>query len=449
MPSNQADPAAPAPRPLTHRRVLSIALPIMLSNATVPILGAVDTGVVGQLGEAAPIGAVGIGAIILGAIYWMFGFLRMGTVGLTSQALGAGDQAEADALLSRALLVAGAAGVMLILLQIPIFALGFLISPASAEVEDLARTYMAIRIWSAPAAIAVFGITGWLIAAERTRGVLVLQIWMNGLNILLDLWFVLQLGWGVEGVAFATFLAEWSGLAMGLWLCRDAFARPFWRQMDCVLDRVRLVRMAIVNRDIMIRSIILEAIMMSFLFYGAKLGDVPLAANQVLLQFIAISAFALDGFAFAAESLVGNAYGRRSPERVRRSVIVASLWGAVIGVVMALFFWFGGQQLVNVMTTAPDVRAEARLYLPWLAVSPLLGTIPWMLDGVFIGATRTRDMRNAMMSVAVFHAVSLAVFFPWLGNHGLWLSLIISYVTRGITLGLRYPALERAAATGG
>jgi len=196
------------PRPITNRRVLSIAVPIVLSNATIPILGAVDTGVVGQLGDPVPIGAVGIGAIILSAIYWVFGFLRMGTVGLTSQALGAGDRGEADALLSRALLIGFGGGFLLILLQFPIFAGAFLISPASAEVEGLARDYMAIRIWSAPAAIAIYGITGWLIAAERTRAILVIQLWMNGLNILLDLFFVLGLGWGVEGVAMATFLAE-------------------------------------------------------------------------------------------------------------------------------------------------------------------------------------------------------------------------------------------------
>lgn len=204
---------------VTHRRVLAISLPIVLSNATVPILGAVDTGVVGQMGEAVPIGAVGIGAIILSALYWVFGFLRMGTTGLTAQAWGARDHAEVDAMLSRALLVAGAAGGALIALQLPLFAGAFLVSPASSEVETMARDYLAIRIWSAPAAIGLFGITGWLIAQGRTKAVLAIQLWMNSVNILLDFWFVLGLGWGVEGVAIATFLAEWSGAAMGLWLC--------------------------------------------------------------------------------------------------------------------------------------------------------------------------------------------------------------------------------------
>ncbi|WP_348656141.1 MATE family efflux transporter, partial [uncultured Sulfitobacter sp.] len=192
---------------VTHRRVLNIAIPIVISNATVPILGAVDTGVVGQIGLAAPIGAVGIGAIILSSLYWVFGFLRMGTVGLTAQAAGNNDAAEVAALLTRGLLIGGLAGLALVMLQIPLFWAAFQVSPASAEVESLARSYMGIRVWSAPAAIAMYAITGWLIAQERTRAVLVVQLWMNGLNIALDLWFVLGLGWGIQGVAIATFLA--------------------------------------------------------------------------------------------------------------------------------------------------------------------------------------------------------------------------------------------------
>ncbi len=290
---------------LTHKRVVNIAIPIVLSNATVPILGAVDTGVVGQLGAAAPIGAVGIGAVILSVLYWFFGFLRMGTTGLTSQALGAGDGREVTALLMRALLIGGAAGALLIAAQSLLFAGAFLLSPASPEVEAMARAYMRIRIWSAPAAIALYGITGWLIAQERSRAVMALQIWMNGLNILLDLWFVLGLGRGVEGVALATFLSEWSGLALGLALCRAAFAGRGWRDRARIFERARLVHMALINRDILLRSLMLQAIFTSFLFLGAGFGDVRLAANQVLLQFLEITAYALDGFAFAAEALVG------------------------------------------------------------------------------------------------------------------------------------------------
>ena len=219
---------AAAREAITHRRVLNIAVPIVISNATVPILGAVDTGVVGQMGLAAPIGAVGLGAIILSAFYWFFGFLRMGTVGLTAQAAGDGDSGEVAALLTRGLLIGLGAGVAVIVLQGALFWAAFAVSPASQEVETLARQYMTIRSWSAPAAISIYAITGWLIAQERTRAVLGIQLWMNGLNIVLDLWFVLGLDWGVEGYAKATFIAEWSGAAIGLWFCRAAKQVPAW-----------------------------------------------------------------------------------------------------------------------------------------------------------------------------------------------------------------------------
>jgi multidrug resistance protein, MATE family len=333
-----------------------------------------------------------------------------------------------------------------IAVQIPLFRGAFLLAPASAEVESLARDYMQIRVFSAPAAIALYGLTGWLIALERTRAVLGLQVWMNGVNILLDLWFVLGLGWGVEGVAIATFLAEWSGLALGLWLCRAAFAVPAWRDWARVFDRPALARMMAVNTDILIRSLLLQAIFLSFLFLGAGQGDVVLAANQVLLQFLHITAYALDGFAFAAEALVGQALGARDRGRLRRSAALASFWGGVSVIGMAIAFALAGSAIISVMTTAEPVRAAAATYLPWMVAAPLLGLAPWMLDGIFIGATRTRDMRNMMAVSAAIYAVSVIVLLPLMGNHGLWLSLLISFLARGLTLGLRYPALEADAA---
>ncbi|NRB00347.1 MAG: MATE family efflux transporter [Rhodobacteraceae bacterium] len=434
--------------PLTHRRILNVAVPIVLSNATVPILGAVDTGVVGQIGDPVPIGAVGIGAIILGAVYWIFGFLRMGTVGLTSQALGAGDRAEADALLARALMIGFGAGLLMIAAQAAVFWAAFAVSPASAEVEALARDYMAIRIWSSPAAIAIFGITGWLIAAERTRAVLVIQLWMNAVNIVLDLWFVLGLGWGVEGVAFATFLAEWSGFGLALWLCRGAFKRPYWRQKARVFDIVRLRRFASIGNDILIRSISLEAIFVSFLFLGSDFGNVELAANQILLQFIHITAHALDGFAFSAESFVGQATGAKSARRVRRASVMTSVWGAATSIALGAVFLIFGPLVIDVMTTSEEVRETARVYLIYMALVPLLGAPAWMLDGIFIGATRSGDMRNMALLSAVIYFAFVFALVPSLANHGLWIAFLISFVARGVTLGARYPALERAVASG-
>lgn len=430
---------------LTNRRVLAIALPIVLSNATVPILGVVDTGVVGQLGEAAPIGAVGIGAIILSAVYWIFGFLRMGTTGLTSQAAGAGDADEVQALLSRALLIGVAAGVVIIAVQVLLFRGAFWISPASAEVESLARDYMVIRVWSAPATIALYGITGWLIAQERTRAVLVIQVLMNGLNIALSFYLGLELGWGVEGVAWATFIAEWGGLALGLWLCRDAFAGTAWRTAARVFDVARLRHMAVVNTDILIRSVLLQAIFVSFLLYGADFGDVQLAANQILMQFLNVTAYALDGFAFAAEALVGQALGARARAALRRSAVLSSMWGAVICALLAVCFAVFGGMVIDIMSTSEDVRAAARIYLPYMVAAPIVGIAAWMLDGIFIGATRTKDMRNMMIISTIFYFASVIPLMAAFGNHGLWIGLLLSFVVRGATLGWKYPGLEAEA----
>ncbi|WP_284264310.1 MATE family efflux transporter [Roseicyclus amphidinii] len=439
-----AETAAGAP--LTHRRVLKIALPVVLSNATIPLLGVVDTAVVGQLGDPAPIGAVGLGAVILTSIYWVFGFLRMGTVGLAAQALGAGDRAEVAALLTRVLLIGGAAGLALMLLQMPIFAAALWLSPASPEVESLVRAYLQVRIFSAPAAIAIYGIMGWLIAQERTGAVLALQLWQNGLNAALSIWFVLGLDLGVEGVALATFLAEWSGLILGLWLCRRAFAVPAWRDWARIFDRVILWRMAAVNTDILIRSVLLLLGFSSFLFFGADFGDVTLAANQVLIQFVYVTSYAMDGFAFAAEALVGQAVGARARHRIRRAAILTSLWGLGTCAALALAFTLAGGALIDLMTNAEGVRAEARAFLPWIALAVLIGCASWMLDGIFIGATRTRDMRNMMALSFAGYALLVAFLMPAFGNHGLWAALTGFFALRGLTLALRYPALEGDAA---
>ena len=430
---------------ITHRRVLHIAIPIVISNATYPILGAVDTGVVGQLGEAAPIGAVGVGSIILAAIYWIFGFLRMGTSGLVAQARGAGDVPETGALLVRGLMIGAVAGLVFILFQSALFWGAFKISPATPEVENLASQYLSIRIWGAPAAISTYAITGWLIAMERTRAVLILQLWMNGLNIALDIWFVLGLGWGVEGVAIATLIAEWSGVLLGLWLCRAAFGGDQWRDWKRVFDRIKIKRMAVVNGDIMLRSVLLQTSFLTFLFIGAGLGDETLAANQILLQFVGITAYALDGFAFAAEALVGQAFGARNRAALRRGAWLSSKWAFGASLLLVGAFALAGTTIIDIMTTAPDVRIEARSYLWWMVIFPLIGLPSWMFDGFFIGATRTREMRLAMFQSAIIYGALLFVLVPTMGNHGLWLSLVLFDIVRALTLWRYYPALEASA----
>ncbi|MDO5704601.1 MAG: MATE family efflux transporter [Paracoccus sp. (in: a-proteobacteria)] len=430
---------------LTHRRVLAIALPIVISNATVPLLGLVDTGVIGQLGQAAPIGAVGLGAVILTSIYWVFGFLRMGTSGLVAQSHGAGDAVETGAHLARALAIGIGAGLLFILLQMPLFWAAFRLAPASAEVESLARDYLAIRIWGAPATIGLYAITGWLIAVERTRAVLMLQLVQNGLNVVLDLWFVLGLGYGVGGVAAATLIAEWAGLGLGLWLARPILMTvlPHARHLFAA---VQVRRLAQVNVNIMIRSVLLQASFTSFMFMAAGQGEVTLAANQVLLQFLAITAYALDGFAFAAESLVGQAVGARRPDRVRRASGLTAQWGVGGAAVLGAVFWIAGPWIIDLLTTSPEVRAAARVYLPWLAAAPLIGVASWMFDGIFIGATLTREMRLAMMQSVAAYVLALMILPGVMGNHGLWAALMVLNLMRALTMARYYPRAEAAAA---
>jgi MATE family multidrug resistance protein len=431
---------------LTHSRIFRIALPIVLANATVPLLGLVDTAVIGQLGQAAPIGAVGIGAVILATLYWAFGFLRMSTSGLAAQAHGAGDAPERSATLLRALMVALAAGLVLILLQGPLIQGALRIAPASEAVESLAHQYLAIRLWGAPATIALYALAGWLVGVERTRAILILQIWQNGLNVVLSVWFVLGLGWGVPGVAAATLIAEWGGLALGLWLARDAFGPMLARALARILDKAALRQRFDVSRDIMIRTVILQLSFTAFVFIGARFGDVTLAANEILMQFLSVMAYALDGFAFAAETLIGQAIGRRSIPDLRQAARLCLHWGLGGGAVLALAFALFGPAIIDLMTTAPDVRAAARDYLPWLIAAPLIGAACWIYDGIFIGALMTGAMVRAAVLVLAVYLPALALLVPAFGNHGLWAALMLMNAARGITLWRLYPGIERRLA---
>ena len=428
---------------LTHARVFRIAMPIVLSNATVPLLGAVDTAIIGQIGLAAPIGAVGLGSVILATLYWAFGFLRMSTSGLAAQAHGASDLPERSATLIRALLIALAAGLALVAAQSLLFVGALALSPASAQVETLSRQYLAIRIWGAPATIAIYALTGWFVGVERTRAILILQLWQNGLNVLLAFWFVLGLGWGVPGVAAATLIAEWTGLALGLTLARDAFGTILTQAWSRVPDRTALRKMFSASRDIMVRTVILQLSFTTLVFIGARFGDNTLAANEILMQFLGIMAYALDGIAFAAETLVGQAIGRRSIAGLRQATRICLQWGFGGAALLALIFALAGPAIIDLMTTAPEVRTTARLFLPWLVMAPLIAAACWIYDGIFIGALMTGAMvRSAIMVLAVY-LPALAILVPLYGNHGLWAALMLMNAARGITL---YRALPTIAA---
>jgi len=429
---------------LTHRAILSIAVPIMISNVSTPLIGVVDTAVVGQIPDAAYIGAAAIGGLIFSFVFWGFGFLRMGTTGLTAQALGSGDIAEVAAVLGRSLLVALAAGIALIVLQWPIREAAFAAVHASTRVDGLARGYFDIRIWAAPATLANYALLGWFIGLGRTDIGLILQLVLNLTNMALDMLFVLGFGWDVRGVALGTSIAEVCAAVIGTGIALRHMRRMggHW-DLHLVLARERLKRTVTVNGDIMIRTLALITAFVWFAAQGARQGDVILAANSILLQFISVAAFFLDGLAFATEALVGRAIGQAHRAGLAVAVKMTTLWAAGVALLISAALLWGGPWLIDRLTVDLAARTAAYTYLPWAAGAPLLGVWAFQLDGIFIGATQTADMRNAMLvSLAIFLA-AWWLFRP-LGNHGLWAAFYVHYVARAATLLRCYPRLLRA-----
>jgi MATE family multidrug resistance protein len=431
---------------LSHGAVLAIAIPIILANVTTPIIGLVDTAVLGQLGDPHFIGGVAIGAMIFNLLYWAFGFLRMGTTGLTAQAEGSGNMGEVGATLMRALLIAGAAGIVLVILQIPIATLSLALLNGSQAVETAAKEYFYIRIWGAPAALANFAFLGWFIGMGRARTALVLQLVLNGLNVILDIWFVLGLGLEIKGVAYGTVISETIAAGAGLWLAIGMLKRRHIHfEVLRILDRSAVHRALGVNGDIMIRTM---GVIFAFTWFTAKsaeAGDVILAANAVLMTLAHTAAYFLDGFAFAVETLAGQAIGAQRINRFRDAVRLSTLWAITFSTIASAVFWFGGGMIIDFLTVNEQVRSAARVYLIWAAIVPITGVMAYQLDGIFIGATRTTDMRNMMLlSLAVF-ILMWATLTPLFANHGLWAAIVIFLGLRAITLGLRYPALVRTS----
>ncbi len=431
---------------LGNGQVLAIAVPIILANVTTPLIGLVDTAVLGQLGDPHYIGGVAIGAMLFSLLYWAFAFLRMGTTGLTAQAEGGGDFSEVTATLMRALLIAVVAGALLIATQVPVSAIAFSFISGSEAVEASAAEYFSIRIWAAPAALANFAFLGWFIGMSRAPTAFVLQLLLNGLNAILDAWFVLGLGLGVKGVAYGTIIAEVVAAAVGLWVAlRLIRSRGIVFDKARIMNRAALRRMLAINRDIMIRTV---SVLFAFSWFTAKsaeAGDVALAANAILINLTHTAAYFLDGFAFAAETLAGQAIGAQRYSRFKDAVRLSTIWAVIFSVFATLAFWFGGGYLIDFLTVNEEVRATARLYLGWAAIVPVAGVMAYQFDGIFIGATRTADMRNMMLlSLAVF-MVMWALLTPIFGNHGLWAAMVIFLSLRALTLGARYPALVRSS----
>lgn len=440
-------PAAPiaGSADLTHRNVLAIALPIIIANISTPLIGIVDTAVLGQLGDAHYIGAVAIGAMIFNMVYWAFGFLRMGTTGLTAQAEGSGDAQEVAATLWRALVIAAVCGLALVILQWPISVITFVILEGSEPVETGAHTYFQIRIWSAPAALANYAFLGWFIGQGRATTAMALQVLLNGTNAILDALFVLGFGWGVEGVAYGTLIAEVSAAACGLWIALGMIRRSGVAiGIERIVERTALTRVLSMNADIMIRTLCVLFAFSWFTAKSAQVNDVVLAANAILLHFSHLAAYFLDGFAFSTETLVGQAIGAGRQHRFRRAVKLSGLWAAILSVALTVGFFVFGGLYIDLLTVNPEIRAEARLFLIWAALVPVAGVACYQLDGIFIGATRTADMRNMMMLSLAVYLVSWTILTGLYGNHGLWAALMIFLIVRGITLGVRFPALQRA-----
>lgn len=433
--------------PRRHRAVFALALPMVFSNVTTPLLGLVDTWVIGHLGQAWFLGGVSVGATLINLLFWLLGFLRMSTTGLTAQAQGAASAEGQLDTLARALGLAVGLGLALLLLVLPFLPAIIGLSGGSPEVQVYAEDYVSVRIWSAPASLCNLVIMGWLLGMQDARSPMLLLILSNLVNMVLDAWFVLGLGWQVRGVAAASLLADYSSLGVGLWLVsrrlrqlsaevwQGAWSR--WWQWPAVRRLLGL------NRDIFIRSLCLQLCFAFMTLQGARLGDVAVAANAVLLNFLMLISYGLDGFAYAVEAMVGRAIGRRDRQGLREAIVLNLGWALLIAIAFALGFALGGRQLIAHITDLPAVIAEANRQLPWLIVMPLLAVWCFLLDGVFIGATRAREMRNSML-VAVF-----AGFFPvwWLcqgwGVAALWAAMAALMTGRGLTLGWLCWQLER------
>lgn len=428
-----------------HGRTWRIAAPVIITNVSVPVLGIVDTAVVGRLPGPEYVGAVAVGALIFNLLYHGCNFLRMGTTGLTAQSYGARDGTEVRTWLGRSVLLGAAVGLLMVVLQFPIFALSSWIIGASDTVTPLAETYFSVRIWAAPFALANFAVLGWFFGTQNTKAALITQIYMNGINVILDIWFVTGLGWGVAGVAWATVIGETTALGLGLILASAQLRRMGGKFDKAALLRPEaLKRMFGVNRDIFIRSMCLQGSFLAMTSAGARMGDATLAANAVLLHFQTFMAYALDGFATAAEALAGEALGAGSKRRFKAAVRASSIWALGFSVLFSLFYFVAGDEIIALITTEPTVRAGAGEYLIWAAILPIFSVWSFQLDGIFIGCTWTRQMRNSMALSLVIFLAALYALVPVFGNHGLWMAMVIMMIARAVTLSWQLPGLVRA-----
>lgn len=415
---------------------MQLAIPVMLAQVAIAATGVVDTAIMGLTGDKSDLAAVAVASAAFGFIYWGFGFLRMSTTGLTAQAVGRKDEAESRAVLQRGLIVGLTIGSI-------IFALGPVLEPlvfrpfgTEPNVEALAKEYFAARIWGAPALLMSYAITGWLLGVGRTRSMLAIQVVLNLVNVLLTLWFVIGLEWGIAGLGLGTAIAEWVAVIFGLVLVARAL-----KPEAGLADRAALLAMFNANRDVLIRTLALLFAFAWFIRSGAMMGTAQLAGNEVLLQFVTVSAFVLDGFAFVAEKEVGEAYGARDPKRLRRAMRVTSELALAFGAAISALYLIGGAGVIEWVVKDEEARAAALAYLPFCALVPLLGVPAWQLDGFFLGATRGRAIRNAGLLFCVAYVGLDMILRPAFGNTGVWTAFLFMYVFRALALALYLPDL--------
>ncbi|EPA8368305.1 MATE family efflux transporter DinF [Vibrio fluvialis] len=420
-----------------HRQVLWLAIPMVLSNITIPLLGLVDAAVIGHLEHAWYLGGVALGSTVISVTFWLLGFLRMSTTGLTAQAFGADNRAGlARVWLQGMLMALGFAAVFLLLHRfIADGVFGF--SAASAEVKLYAQQYFVIRAWSAPASLVNFVLLGWLLGTQNSRAPMWMVIITNVVNIVLDLLFVLGLGWKVQGVALASVIADYSGMGFGLWCVwrywlQHQLPSPLALLRESTQGLSRFVRL---NRDIFLRSLCLQAAFSFMTFQGAAFGDQTVAANAVLMSFLMMISYGMDGFAYAMEAMVGKAIGAKSETQLKAAMIGSAFWSVIICLLLTLAFGWYGSALIRLITDISAVQKTAQVYLPWLVAMPLTSMWCFLLDGIFIGATKGREMRNSMFVAACTFFVVFYGFAFW-GNHALWLAMLSFMAMRGLSLGI-------------
>ena len=420
----------------THRRVWTLAAPMILSNISVPLVALVDSTVIGHLPHAHQLGAVAVGASLYIFLAWMMGFLRMGTTGFAAQAAGRNDGNALRQILLQGLLLAVLLSLFLGAIAIPFSGVALSVMQPSTELHELTLDFFHTRLFGLPAALACYALVGWFLGAQNARAPLAILLTTNLINIVLNVWFVLGLDWGVVGSARASVIAEWSGALLGLWLTRGALraypGKLVWAALRVWLNWKPLLG---VNRDIFIRSLLLQSVFFAITVQGARLGDATVAANALLLNGLLLTAHALDGLAHAVEALCGHAIGARDNTALRRSMVVACGWSLLASAMFALLFVFGGHLFITMQTDIASVRETAFEYLPYLAVLPLIAVWSYLLDGLFIGATRAREMRNAML-ISVVIALPIAWALHSDGNHGLWISFLLFMVLRSGILAL-------------